>query len=147
MTERDDPFLDLGYTSPDDAEELRDARLRKQKIDQVTAQQARAGHTHPTGHVRDYESDRDAQLAAERAEYEPPTPEKRGIAQRGAALARKALAPLLVDRIIEQVHEGTPTDPDYNDIARRDEELTLNARLRTHFDKQEARKTDHPHSA
>lgn len=48
----DDPFYGLGYTTPEDADNYRAERFARQHIPVEHA-------PHRTGHVRDYESDRD----------------------------------------------------------------------------------------
>lgn len=61
MTERSEAFLDLGYTSPDDGENLHIARLAAQKIDKVTDDQARrtARRAPRRPGTRDFENDAD----------------------------------------------------------------------------------------
>lgn len=93
-----------------------------------------------SGNVRDFESDRDHELAEERAAYEPLTEAQRETNRRGVAMARKAIAGNIVDRIIERTRAETDPDPDYGDIHRVEEDLMLDARLRTYFDREEARK-------
>jgi hypothetical protein len=61
-THEDSPFYDIGYTTPDEAEEFHSARLEAQKIDKVTRSQqqrnlGKAAFRRTA--VRDYESDRD----------------------------------------------------------------------------------------
>lgn len=94
-----------------------------------------------TGHVRDFESDRDHQLAEERAAYQPPSPEQSEINVRGRALVEEALDEAFgkdrkIQAIVDEVHRMIPIDPD--DVKKSEEarERMINARLRTFFDSQ-----------
>lgn len=96
---------------------------------------------HRTGHVRDYESDRDHQLALERAAYQPPSPEQAGINARGRAGVEAALDEAFgkdrhIQAIIDEVHRQIPIDPDNVQKSEADRERMITARLRTHFDRQ-----------
>lgn len=61
MTERYNPYTDLGNSSPDEAEDLYVERLNRQQIDKVTDKKRReANRSHRRrSSVRDFESDRD----------------------------------------------------------------------------------------
>lgn len=81
----------------------------------------------PTGHVRDFESDRDHELAEERAAYKPPTSEQQIASIRGAALAEKAIADRVIQSISDRVDEEIPLD-DYDipkSLAAREKRKTL----------------------
>ena len=94
-----------------------------------------------TGHVRDFESDRDYQLAEERAAYQPPSPEQGEVNTRGRALVEEALDEAFgkdrkIQAIVDEVHRMIPIDPD--DVKKSEEarDRMINARLRTLFDNQ-----------
>jgi hypothetical protein len=94
-----------------------------------------------TGHVRDFESDRDHELAQMRAEYKPPSPEQAEISARGRAAVEAALDEALgkdrhIQAIIDKVHQEVPIDPD--DVAKSEaaRDRLISARLRTYFDNQ-----------
>jgi hypothetical protein len=94
-----------------------------------------------TGHVRDFESDRDHELAQMRAEYQPPSPDQSEITSRGRAAVEAALDETLgkdrhIQAIVDKVHQEIPIDPD--DVAKSEQarERLINARLRTYFDNQ-----------
>lgn len=94
---------------------------------------------HPTGHVRDFESDRDYENAAIRAAYQPPSPEQREIAKVGRARVEEALDEAFgkdrhIKAIQERVEREIPIDPDNRAKSLADREHLLNARLRTYFD-------------
>lgn len=93
-----------------------------------------------TGHVRDFESDRDHELAQMRAEYQPPSPDQPEINARGRAAIEAELDEEFgkdrhIKAIIERVHQEIPLDPD--DVAGSEQarERLINARLRTYFDR------------
>lgn len=99
---------------------------------------------HPTGHVHDYESDRDHELAAERAVYQPASTEQSEINARGRAMIEKELdLEFGYDRKIKaieaQVEQEIPIDPDNVEKSLADRERLVTARLYTHF----GRKTVH----
>lgn len=92
-----------------------------------------------SGHVRDFESDRDHELAAERAAYKPPSAEQPEINQRGRALVDAALDEQFgkdrhVARIINEVHEQIPLDPNNTEASESARSRMISARLRTYFD-------------
>lgn len=94
-----------------------------------------------TGHVRDFESDRDHQLAEERAAYEPPSSEQPEINARGRAAVEAALDEAFgkdrkVQAIIDEVHRLIPIDRDNVAKSEADRERMITARLRTFFDSQ-----------
>ena len=92
-----------------------------------------------SGHVRDFESDRDHQLAEERANYQPADPEQPHINARGRAAVEAALDEAFGrDRVIKaieaEVHRLIPIDPDNVAKSEADRERMITARLRTHFE-------------
>ena len=96
---------------------------------------------HRTGHVRDFESDRDHQLAEERAAYEPLSSEQPVINARGRAAVEAALDEAFgkdrkVQAIIDEVHRLIPIDRDNVAKSEADRERMITARLRTFFDSQ-----------
>ena len=94
----------------------------------------------PTGHVRDYESDRDHELADERAAYEPLSDEQRAINARGRALLRPLRDKLELDNATRRVKEAhAHPDPDYLDKEAEDEERELNAQMRKIYERRQNR--------
>lgn len=92
-----------------------------------------------TGHVRDFESDRDYQLAEERANYQPPSPQQAEINSRGRAQVEAALDDAFgKDRVIKaieaEVHRMIPIDRDNVAKSEADRERMITARLRAYFD-------------
>ena len=72
---------------------------------------------HPTGHVRDFESDRDHQLAEERAAYEPLPENQAEINLRGRAMVEAARNEAAgedhrVKALKDEVEQRIPDDPD-----------------------------------
>ena len=147
MSERDDPFLDLGYTSPDDAVELRDARLDKQKIDKVTTDQARESkrRPRPTGHVRGfYEGEKTiGEEFPSTGEQSAKTPEEMAHTAEWVEKIRRSMGDSAIQRIMDRVDSEIPIDPDNVAKSREERERMKNARLRTYFDKKEARGKAH----
>jgi hypothetical protein len=93
-----------------------------------------------TGHVRDFESDRDHELAQMRAEYQPPAPNQSEIDSHGRALAEAALDEKYgkdrhIKAIVAQVHREIPIDPDNVTKSEEARDRLINARIYTHFDR------------
>lgn len=116
---------------------LADARLSDEAIPGTSEppRERRERKRRPTGHVRDFESDRDHDLAAERAAYEPLSDEQLETNRRGAEMLRKSMADRAIQNIVDRVNAMIPIDPD--NVAKSEEarERHLNALLRTHFDR------------
>lgn len=95
---------------------------------------------HRTGHVRDFESDRDYDLAAARAEYKPLTDEDRAIAREALAGLQSFRDKLEIENAIRQNEEAF-SDPDPYDREKylAAKERDLNARMRKIHDKRAAR--------
>jgi len=95
---------------------------------------------HRTGHVHDYESDRDHDLAAERAQYAPPTDEDRAAAEQGLANLQPFRDKLEIDNAIRQNDEAF-SDPDPYDRVKYAEakQRDLNARMRKIYEKRATR--------
>lgn len=98
---------------------------------------------HRTGHVRDYESDRDHELAELRESYVPMTEEEieqqRAANAHGRMLVEEALDDAFgkdrkIKAIQEQVEREIPIDPDNVAKSLADRERLINARLRTYFE-------------
>lgn len=94
-----------------------------------------------SGHVRDFESDRDHELAEMRAAYEPSSPEQGEVNARGRALIEAALDEAFgkdrkIQAIVDEVHRMVPIDPDNVAKSQEDRERMVTARLRTYFDSQ-----------
>lgn len=92
-----------------------------------------------TGNVRDFESDRDHELAQMRAEYVPPSPEQPEINARGREAVESALDEAFgkdrrIQAIVDRVHQEIPIDPD--DVVKSEQarERLINARIRTYLD-------------
>lgn len=75
---------------------------------------------------------------------EPEEPEVPEAPLRGAALVRKELAPIIMNRTIQRVKDGTPQDRDYNDVHRHQEELAHNAAQRKLAEKRKAQDAEYP---
>lgn len=93
-----------------------------------------------TSHVRDFESDRDHELAQMRAEYQPPLPGQPEINERGRAAVESALDETFgrnrhIDAIVARVHQEIPIDPDDVSGSEAARDRLINARLRTYFDR------------
>lgn len=117
--------------------------LRIEPTEPVAAPRVRK--LHQTGHVHDYESDRDHEDAALRAEYKKLTPEEeaeqREIAAHGRALIEAKLDEEFgkdrrIKAIQERVEREIPIRPDYVAEDKAARERLLNARLRAYFDRQ-----------
>lgn len=95
---------------------------------------------HPTGHVYDYESDRDHELAEERAAYQPLSDEQRGINARGRALLQPLRDKLEIDNAIRHVEEAhAHPDPYYLDKDAESKQRELNAQMRAIHDRRQKR--------
>lgn len=98
---------------------------------------------HPTGHVYDYETDRDHEDAALRAEYKKLTPEE-AVQQRETNAGGRALVEAALDEefgkdrkikaIEEKVDEMIPIDPDRVEESLKARERQKTALLRKYFD-------------
>lgn len=94
-----------------------------------------------TGHVRDFESDRDHDLAEERAAYQPSSPEQQIRNIRGASLAEKAIADNVIQSISDRVDREIPLD-DYDiskSLAEREKRKTI--LIGQYFARRDAKKT------
>lgn len=80
-------------------------------------------------HVRDFESDRDAQLAAERADYRPSTPEERAATGEYVPQLRATLAQLTERAIVEASRSSGDRDFASSDQEAKDAALAR-ARIR-----------------
>ena len=93
----------------------------------------------PSGHVRDYESDRDHDDAELRANYQPPSPDQAAINAGGRTLVEDALDVRFgkdrrIAAIEARVAATIPIEPDDVEGSLRARERQTNALLRTHFD-------------
>ncbi len=105
--ERDNPFYDLGYTRPDVAVVLRKKRLARQSMESA---RVGMGEKVPrrSGHVRDYESDRDhPEIEALPADHVTDEPDQLMIPGINQAIIRAELEALTRKRIETRHGIGT----------------------------------------
>ena len=117
---------------------LADARLSDESIPGTTElpRRPRAPHrSRPSGHVRGFHDGelRDGELYKS---DEPLTPEQQARNNDWLTKIRKSMGDQAIQRIIDQVHEMIPIDPDNVTKSEADRERMITARLRTRFDRQ-----------
>lgn len=94
----------------------------------------------PTGHVRDFESDRDHELAEERAAFEPISDEQKEINARGRALLQPIRDKLEIDNAIRHVEEAhAHPDPDRIPEDEESKQRELNVQMRKIYERRQNR--------